>query len=296
MRYARSPNARPRWPGDITIRTSLLEHRLLAGSRALYQRFRRSFEATIDVRAFYEAKALEQQQRHLRYQDTAYNLEPNVKESPGGLRDLQTIVWIARAAGLGRSWRELAARGLMTGPEAREVARQERLLVRSAHPPALSCRSPRGSAGLRRPDRAGARLRAGRHCRAARVRTADAALLPRRQVDSPDQRHPAAEPACAAVPGRARSAADRRRFSGRRRAARRRRRAAVRTPAGGDLRQLSHAAAASGAQGHVGAHVARAVAQPQSRRCRVSPRSGQPRALHARSSASRAASRTSCGG
>ncbi len=114
--------------GDITIRTSLLEHRQVAGSRALYQRFRRSVTAAIDARAFYEAKALEQQQRHLRYQDTAYNLEPNVKESPGGLRDLQTIVWIARAAGLGRSWRDFAARGLMTRLEAREVVRQERLL------------------------------------------------------------------------------------------------------------------------------------------------------------------------
>ncbi|MGH8798610.1 MAG: [protein-PII] uridylyltransferase [Casimicrobiaceae bacterium] len=113
---------------DITIRTSLLEHRHVAGSRALYRRFARDVAAAIEVRAFYEAKALEQQQRHLRYQDTAYNLEPNVKESPGGLRDLQTIVWIARAAGLGRSWRDFAARGLMTELEAREVARQERLL------------------------------------------------------------------------------------------------------------------------------------------------------------------------
>jgi [protein-PII] uridylyltransferase len=113
---------------DITIRTSLLEHRHVAGSRALYRRFGRHVAAAIDVRAFYEAKALEQQQRHLRYQDTAYNLEPNVKESPGGLRDLQTIVWIARAAGLGHSWRDFAARGLMTRLEAREVARHERLL------------------------------------------------------------------------------------------------------------------------------------------------------------------------
>ena len=102
--------------GDITIRTSLLEHRLLDGSRALYDRFRRRFAATLDARGFYEAKVLEQQQRHLRYQDTAYNLEPNVKESPGGLRDLQTIVWIARAAGLGRTWRELAARGSDDSP------------------------------------------------------------------------------------------------------------------------------------------------------------------------------------
>jgi [protein-PII] uridylyltransferase len=114
--------------GDVTIRTSLLEHRLLEGSRSLYGRFRRRFAATLDVRGFYEAKILEQQQRHLRHQDTAYNLEPNVKESPGGLRDLQTIVWITLAAGLGRTWRELARHELMTPVEAREVARHERLI------------------------------------------------------------------------------------------------------------------------------------------------------------------------
>ncbi|HZI85182.1 MAG TPA: [protein-PII] uridylyltransferase, partial [Casimicrobiaceae bacterium] len=113
---------------DAVIRTSLLERRLLAGSRALYARFCRRFDATLDVRAFYEAKALEQQQRHLRYQDTAYNLEPNLKESPGGRRDLQTILWIARASGVGRSWPELAAHGLMTAAEARDVARHERLI------------------------------------------------------------------------------------------------------------------------------------------------------------------------
>jgi len=113
---------------DVTLRTSLLEHRLLDGSPALYARFRRHFLATLDVRGFYEAKALEQQQRHLRYQDTAYNLEPNLKESPGGLRDLQTILWIARAAGLGHTWRELARHELMTVHEARELARHERLI------------------------------------------------------------------------------------------------------------------------------------------------------------------------
>jgi [protein-PII] uridylyltransferase len=113
---------------DVTIRTSLLENRLLAGSRSLYDRFCRRFGASLDVRAFFEAKALEQQQRHLRHQDTAYNLEPNVKESPGGLRDLQTVIWIARAAGLGHSWHALAAHGLMTASEAREVARHERLI------------------------------------------------------------------------------------------------------------------------------------------------------------------------
>ena len=89
---------------DVTVRTSLLEHRLLAGiARAVRARSRARFAAALDVRAFYEAKVLEQQQRHLKYHDAAYNLEPNVKESPGGLRDLQTVLWIARAAGLGRT-------------------------------------------------------------------------------------------------------------------------------------------------------------------------------------------------
>jgi [protein-PII] uridylyltransferase len=114
---------------DATVATSLLEQRPLAGSRALHREFERMLEATLDVRTFYDAKSLEQQQRHLKYHDAAYNLEPNVKESPGGLRDLQTVIWIARASKLGRSWRELARNGLMTAAEARAVARQERLIA-----------------------------------------------------------------------------------------------------------------------------------------------------------------------
>ncbi len=70
--------------GDVTIRTSLLEHRLVAGSRTEYRAFERAFASGLDARHFYEAKLLEQQQRHLKYHDTAYNLEPNLKESPAG--------------------------------------------------------------------------------------------------------------------------------------------------------------------------------------------------------------------
>ena len=114
--------------GDVTIQTSLLEHRLLAGSRRLFRQFQRHFAVGMDVRAFFAAKSLEQQQRHLKFQDAIYNLEPNVKESPGGLRDLSSVLWIARAAGLGRNWRELARNGLLTTAEARAVSRQERVI------------------------------------------------------------------------------------------------------------------------------------------------------------------------
>jgi [protein-PII] uridylyltransferase len=113
---------------DITVRTSLLEHRRVAGSQRLAQAFGERFAASLDIEPFYSAKALEQQQRHFKYHDATYNLEPNVKESPGGLRDLQTVLWIAAAAGLGRSWRELAHNGLMTMAEARSASRQERVI------------------------------------------------------------------------------------------------------------------------------------------------------------------------
>jgi len=111
---------------DITVRTTLLEARLLAGNRALFSAFSERFAAALDPRAFLEAKQLEQQQRHSRHQET--NLEPNLKESAGGLRDLQTILWIARAAGIGKSWSELARRELVTAAEAREIGREERFL------------------------------------------------------------------------------------------------------------------------------------------------------------------------
>ena len=113
---------------DVTVCTSLLEHRHIAGARRLYRQFRQAFAEALDSRAFFAAKALEQQQRHLKYHDAAYNLEPNVKESPAGLRDLQTVLWTARAAGLGSSWRELARHGLITTTEARAVARHERFI------------------------------------------------------------------------------------------------------------------------------------------------------------------------
>ena len=113
---------------DVTVRTSLLEHRLLAGPRALFAEFRRGFALAMDFRTFYDAKTLEQQQRHLKYHDTAYNLEPNIKESPGGLRDLQSVMWIARAAGLGHTWSALAHAGLITLDEARTVMRMERFI------------------------------------------------------------------------------------------------------------------------------------------------------------------------
>ena len=77
------------------VQTSLLEARQLAGHRQLFSEFSHAMQAALDPRSFFIAKQLEQQQRHGRYQDVTYNLEPNLKESPGGLRDLQNIFGLA---------------------------------------------------------------------------------------------------------------------------------------------------------------------------------------------------------
>ena len=100
--------------GDITVQTTLLEARLLAGSRTLFGALYDRIHDGLDPQAFFKAKKLEQEQRHAKYQDTPYSLEPNLKEAPGGLRDLQIVLWMRRASGLGRDWRALAARGLVT--------------------------------------------------------------------------------------------------------------------------------------------------------------------------------------
>lgn len=113
---------------DITIQTNLLETRLLTGSRRAFSEFSHAMQACLNPSVFYKAKRLEQQERHTRHDDTAFSLEPNCKESPGGLRDLQMILWLAQAARLGRNWAELAKNGLITADEAAQLTRCERLL------------------------------------------------------------------------------------------------------------------------------------------------------------------------
>ena len=113
---------------DVTVQTSLLEARLVAGSEACFLRLQASLEAVLDPKAFYVAKTLELRQRHNKFENTPYALEPNCKESPGGLRDLQVILWVACAAGLGNSWDELAHNGLATAFEIRQIKANEALL------------------------------------------------------------------------------------------------------------------------------------------------------------------------
>ncbi|KAA0446193.1 MAG: [protein-PII] uridylyltransferase [Candidatus Thioglobus sp.] len=82
---------------DLSVATNLLESRILIGRKSLFLRMKQMVKSSDwSSRLFFVGKQKEQQNRHLNYSNTAYNLEPNIKESPGGLRDIQTVVWVAK--------------------------------------------------------------------------------------------------------------------------------------------------------------------------------------------------------
>ena len=113
---------------DLTVETNLLEARYLWGRPALFAEFERRFRSRFDAQRFFTGKLAEQDARHARFDDSAYKLEPNLKDSPGGLRDLHTVHWLAQACGLAGGWGDLT-RGLLTDAEARRIAREERTLA-----------------------------------------------------------------------------------------------------------------------------------------------------------------------
>ena len=107
---------------DLTIQTALLESRHLIGNRPLTETFQRRFENEVMANnecAFIEAKLAERDRRHARMGDTRYVLEPNIKEGKGGLRDLQTLFWIARYIYRVSTMTDLVKRDVFTRADAR---------------------------------------------------------------------------------------------------------------------------------------------------------------------------------
>jgi [protein-PII] uridylyltransferase len=106
---------------DITVATNLMESRLLAGDPGLYYAMRQVVgpDRIWPTCQFFEAKWQEQIARHHKFHDTAYNLEPNIKEGPGGLRDIQMIGWVAKRHFGGQTLDDLVGRGFLTPAEYR---------------------------------------------------------------------------------------------------------------------------------------------------------------------------------
>jgi len=116
---------------DLTIRTSLFESRLITGDNALFDEFRRRFMDEVvkgSGPAFVEAKLAERDARHDRLGDARYVLEPNLKDGKGGLRDLQTLYWIAKYLYRVDAVDELAAKSVLTSQDIRRFTKAENFL------------------------------------------------------------------------------------------------------------------------------------------------------------------------
>jgi [protein-PII] uridylyltransferase len=116
--------------GDVSVMTTLLEARLLAGHAPLLAAMRVALapDRIWPVKQFFEAKVREQSERHLKANDTAYNLEPNVKTGPGGLRDIQTIAWVAKRQFDADTLDGLATHGFVTPAELRRLKQAQAFL------------------------------------------------------------------------------------------------------------------------------------------------------------------------
>ena len=108
---------------DQTIMTSLLEISLIAGDKALYDalKLRITPDKIWPSDLFFAAKMQEQQLRYTKCHDTAYNLEPNIKEGPGGLRDMQVIAWVFKRHYNSSTLKELIKYGFLPESEYNEL-------------------------------------------------------------------------------------------------------------------------------------------------------------------------------
>lgn len=106
---------------DITVATNLLENRLLVGPVALQEAMvkRLATDKMWPSAEFFDAKWQEQQTRHKKFNNSDHNLEPNIKSSPGGLRDIQMIGWVAKRHFNASSLKDLLAEGFLTATEMR---------------------------------------------------------------------------------------------------------------------------------------------------------------------------------
>ncbi|BCN93445.1 bifunctional uridylyltransferase/uridylyl-removing enzyme [Thiomicrorhabdus immobilis] len=118
---------------DVSTATNLLESRWLTGDYERFQKLQKIWNDTPifwERKEFFKAKVKEQKKRHQRFNDTIYQLEPNIKESPGGLRDIQTIYWVAKRHFNANSINELVQRNFLTTEEFLEIEAAYKFLNR----------------------------------------------------------------------------------------------------------------------------------------------------------------------
>ncbi len=117
---------------DITVVTNLMESRLLAGSAPAYREMCRLTgpKKIWPTKKFFEAKHAEQIERHKKYDDSEHKLEPNIKEGPGGLRDIQMIGWVAKRYFGAETLKDLVEHEFLTEEEYKKLDAGQTLLWR----------------------------------------------------------------------------------------------------------------------------------------------------------------------
>ena len=117
---------------DLSIRTALLEARLIAGDALLYDAMCQAYESEVLTGTgsdFVEDKLAERDKRHQRFNDSRYVVEPNLKEGKGGLRDLHTLYWIVKYLYRVDKPKEMVAERILTLSEFRQFMDAERYLM-----------------------------------------------------------------------------------------------------------------------------------------------------------------------
>lgn len=118
---------------DLTVRTSMMEARFLAGSPELFQQFHARYERKVvssGFDAYLDQKMAERQREYQKFGETVYLLEPNVKKSQGGLRDLHLLQWIGSARFHAPTIRELSDRGILSQADYRAIKEAREFLLR----------------------------------------------------------------------------------------------------------------------------------------------------------------------
>lgn len=118
---------------DLKVKTALLDARFLAGDRPLYAEFEAAMESDVlkkNAARFYREKLAESSDRHRRYGDSVYLLEPELKEGAGGLRDIHTAMWLAKIKYKVKDMRELVVKGVISERERAEIEASQDFLFR----------------------------------------------------------------------------------------------------------------------------------------------------------------------